>query len=118
MLSCSLSMCLSACACLHVLVTPAEFARTVVNYLDDGEDEELRERLRNAWVFHTIFENGTSLRQHEQEGLHAVGIRMLYQLLREDFDAIMDKYRAPDPEVFSSSSCSTLGVCVRVCMQL
>ena len=76
MLSCSLSMCLSACACLHVLVTPAEFARTVVNYLDDGEDEELR--LRNAWVYHTIFENGTSLRQHEQEGLHAVGIRMLY----------------------------------------
>ena len=77
----------------------AEFSRTAVNCLDDGEDEELRERLRNAWVFHTTFENGTSLRQHEQEGFHAVGIRMLYQLLREDFGAIMDKYRAPDPEV-------------------
>ena len=79
----------------------AEFARTAVNGLDDGEDEELRERLRNAWVFHTTFENGTSLRQHEQEGFHAVGIRMLYQLLREDFGAIMIKYRAPDPEVVS-----------------
>ena len=72
-----------------------EFHRTAVNFLGD-EDEELREKLRNAWVFHTSFENGTSLRLSESDPFTAIGTRMLHQLLPEKaFDQI--DYKAPDP---------------------
>lgn len=47
--------------------------------LDHG-GEELRDKLCNAWVFHTTFENGTSLRSGEK-GFQAIGTRIHYQLL-------------------------------------
>lgn len=70
-------------------------SRNAVNCLGD-KDEELREKLRNAWVFHTWFENGTSLRPSESDPLTAIGTRMLYQLLPEKaFDEIY--YKEPNP---------------------
>jgi hypothetical protein len=70
-------------------------SRNAVNCSGD-EDEELREKLRNAWVFHTSFENGTSLRPSESDPLTAIGTRMLYQLLPEKaFDEI--DYKEPNP---------------------
>jgi hypothetical protein len=71
-----------------------EFHRTAMTCLGD-EDEELREKLRNAWVFHTSFENGSSLRPSESNPFTAIGTRMLHQLLPEKaFDQI--DYEAPD----------------------
>jgi hypothetical protein len=72
-----------------------EFHRTAVNCLGD-EDEELREKLRNAWVFHTSFDNGSSLRLYESDPFTAIGTRMLHQLLPEkELDQI--DYKAPEP---------------------
>jgi hypothetical protein len=71
----------------------AEFHRTAMNCLGD-EDEELREKLRNAWVFHTSYENGTSLRLSESDPVAAIGTRMLYQLLPEKAFCKIADYKA------------------------
>ena len=75
----------------------AEFHKTSVHCLGD-EDEELKGKLCNAWVFHTTFENGTSLRSAESDGFWAIGTRMLHQLLpNEKLKDILENYEAPDP---------------------
>lgn len=60
----------------------------------------LRDKLRNAWVFHTTFENGTGLRSGEK-GFQAIGTRMLYQPLPhklfDDIISIIHSYQEPHP---------------------
>ena len=72
-----------------------EFHRTAVNCLGD-KDEELREKLCNAWVFHTSLENGTSLRPSESDSFRAIGTRMLHQLLPDKSLDQID-FKAPTP---------------------
>ncbi|RUS29163.1 hypothetical protein BC938DRAFT_480973 [Jimgerdemannia flammicorona] len=75
----------------------SEFHRTVVECLGD-EDEELKNKFRNAWVFHVSLENGSTLRDDETSAFRAVGNRMLLQLLPEKaLDQIVTSYEAPDP---------------------
>ena len=51
------------------------------------QDHELGQRLKTAFVFHTSFENGTSLAPEEKSGLYkADGVRMLQQLLGGPLD--------------------------------
>src|SRR6266498_2929917 len=54
----------------------SEFHQTAVECLSD-EDEELKNKLRNAWVFHVSLENGSSLREEETIAFRAIGNRML-----------------------------------------
>ena len=72
----------------------AEFHKTAVDCL--GDEDELRVKLRNAWVFHTSFENGISLKLSESDPFTAIGTRMLYQLLPEKALDQID-YKPPDP---------------------
>lgn len=64
------------------------------------EETELRGRLESAWVFHTTLENGSSLNYHEraQDGMTAIGSRILLQLLGGSLTNILDTYQAPHPE--------------------
>jgi hypothetical protein len=45
-------------------------------------EKRLESALRDPYVFHVSFENGSCLRQEETDPWLAVGIRMLFQLLR------------------------------------
>ncbi|KAF9904571.1 hypothetical protein EC991_002560 [Linnemannia zychae] len=57
-----------------------EFHRSAVSCLTEN-DQELRERMEQAWVFHVSLENGTSPLIQELDPIEAVGNRMLLQLL-------------------------------------
>jgi hypothetical protein len=75
-----------------------EFHQTAMNCLSANEDKELIARIKDAYVFHVSYENGTSLRPGEN-AFEAVGTRMLFQLLRGKmyFDKVLSKYKPPDP---------------------
>ena len=76
----------------------AEFHQTAISCVAGG-DKQLLQRLHNAWVFHTSFENGTSLRSSESVPFRGIGTRMLYQLLPEKmFGEIEQQYDAVTPE--------------------
>jgi hypothetical protein len=56
----------------------SEFHKTAVESLNDV----LQKKLKDAWVFHVCIENGTSLREGEEEvPFAAIGTRMPRQLL-------------------------------------
>lgn len=75
----------------------SEFYRTAVECLGD-KDEELKNKLRNAWVFHVSLENGSGLRIDEPDAFRALGNRMLLQLLPgKELDEITNEFVAPDP---------------------
>ena len=75
----------------------SEFHRTVVECLGD-EDEELKNKLRNAWVFHVSFEKGSSLMKSEPDPQKGIGNRMLLQLLRnKELEHIIEEYEQPYP---------------------
>jgi hypothetical protein len=61
---------------------------------------ELEQRLKNAFVFHVSFENGTSLDEEENNLWHAVGARMLHQLLKKPIEYINKRFIADPPTVF------------------
>ncbi|KAI8598234.1 hypothetical protein EDD21DRAFT_193182 [Dissophora ornata] len=73
-----------------------EFHRSAHLCLSD-DDNELRHRIENAWVFHVSLENGISPRP-EEVPFKAIGNRMLLQLLpdKELVDIIRD-YEFPEP---------------------
>jgi hypothetical protein len=75
-----------------------EFHQTAINSLSAKEDKELLDRIRDAYVFHVSYENGTSLRPGEDSFL-AIGTRMLFQLLGEKmhFDEVLQRYNPPSP---------------------
>ncbi|KAG0287648.1 hypothetical protein BGZ97_007036, partial [Linnemannia gamsii] len=57
-----------------------EFHQSAVSCLTEN-DQELRNRIEHAWVFHVSLENGTSPLIQEVDPIEAVGNRMLLQLL-------------------------------------
>ena len=61
---------------------------------------ELEQRLKKAFVFHVSFENGTSLDEEENNLWHAVGARMLHQLLGEPIEYITKRFVADPRTVF------------------
>ncbi|KAF8956431.1 hypothetical protein BGZ46_002378, partial [Entomortierella lignicola] len=75
----------------------SEFHNTAMSSLSD-DDTELRIRLQHAWAFHVTLENGTALQPSELDPVHAVGSRMLLQLVpgTELVDILRD-YEAPHP---------------------
>ena len=77
----------------------SEFHKTAINCLSANEDEELLARIKDAYVFHVSYENGTNLRPKEDDPLRAVGSRMLFQLLREEMSLndVLFRYEAPFP---------------------
>ncbi|CAG8719097.1 11308_t:CDS:2, partial [Acaulospora colombiana] len=76
-----------------------EFHQTAITCLSAQEDEELLTRIKEAWVFHVTYENGFDLREDESRPYHAIGTRMLFQLLREKMtlNKIIETYEPPDP---------------------
>ena len=61
----------------------------------------LAQRLKNPFVFHVSFENGTPLLEDEMSNLwNAVGVRMLQQLLREPINQIRSRYVAEPSSIF------------------
>jgi len=75
-----------------------ELCKTVIECLED-EDEELKKKLEDAWVFHVSLENGTSLSEEERQyPFKGIGTRMLFQLRpKEPYDVILNSYEAPHP---------------------
>ena len=73
-----------------------EFHKMTMAVLSD-DDDELREKLKTAWVFHTSMENGTSLRPDESDPRAAIGMRMLLQLKGGNFDTLRRSLLPPDP---------------------
>ncbi|KAF9142525.1 hypothetical protein BGX20_007232, partial [Mortierella sp. AD010] len=77
-----------------------EFHKSAFECLSgEGQDEqELRNKIKNAWVFHISLENGTSPLPEETNPLEAIGNRMLLQLLpsKELYKIIRD-YNQPHP---------------------
>ena len=68
-----------------------EFHRTVCSSLDlaDPASKMLASRLKNAWVFHVSFENGTTIQpQERQNPVSAIAARMILQLLDGDMDQL------------------------------
>ncbi|RPB18225.1 hypothetical protein L211DRAFT_141002 [Terfezia boudieri ATCC MYA-4762] len=68
-----------------------EFHRTVCSSLDSDlanpASEVLVGRLKNAWVFHVSFENGTAIQPEERQNpAGAIAARMILQLLDVDMD--------------------------------
>ncbi|KAF8458618.1 hypothetical protein BGX38DRAFT_1152199 [Terfezia claveryi] len=68
-----------------------EFHRTVCSSLDSDlanpASEVLAGRLKNAWVFHVSFENGTAIQPEERQNpASAIAARMILQLLDVDMD--------------------------------
>ncbi|CAG8606483.1 11470_t:CDS:2, partial [Dentiscutata heterogama] len=76
-----------------------EFHQTAITCLSAQEDEELLTRIKEAWVFHVTYENDFGLREDESRPYHAIGTRMLFQLLREKMtlNKIIETYEPPDP---------------------
>ncbi|CAB4417333.1 unnamed protein product [Rhizophagus irregularis] len=76
-----------------------EFHQTAITCLSAQEDGELLTKIKEAWVFHTSYENGFGLKNGEDNPYLAIGTRMLFQLLREqmDLDEIIDTYKPPSP---------------------
>ncbi|CAG8619667.1 7366_t:CDS:2 [Paraglomus occultum] len=74
-----------------------EFHQTVIKCLGIN-NEKLKNKLQNAWVFHVSLENGTVLGAKEQQyPFEAIGSRMLLQLLPEkSLKHITESYEAPD----------------------
>ncbi|KAG0341565.1 hypothetical protein BG004_005991 [Podila humilis] len=60
-----------------------EFHKSAVTCLTEDGDEELRNKIKQAWVFHISLENGTNHLTEETDSMEAVGQRMLHQLLPE-----------------------------------
>ncbi|CAG8513854.1 7023_t:CDS:2, partial [Paraglomus occultum] len=77
-----------------------EFHQTAITCLSEPEDTELLTKIKEAWVFHVSYENGTTLRSEESSPYLAVGTRMLLQLLREKMGLykIIQTYEPVDPE--------------------
>ena len=80
-----------------------EFHRTVCSSLDlaDPASKVLADQLKNAWVFHVSFENGTEIQpQERQNPISAIAARMILQLLDSDMDqlSIDDIYARYSPE--------------------
>jgi hypothetical protein len=73
-----------------------EFHETTMAVLSD-DDDELREKLKTAWVFHTSMENGTNLRPDESDPMAAIGMRMLLQLKGGNFDSLRRSFSTPVP---------------------
>ncbi|KAF9093994.1 hypothetical protein BGX27_001539 [Mortierella sp. AM989] len=77
-----------------------EFHKSAFECLSgEGQDEqELRDKIKDAWVFHVSFENGTSPLPDEASPIQAIGNRMLLQLLphKELYNIISD-YNQPHP---------------------
>ena len=68
----------------------SEFAssiqQAIAPYAEDRAYHDLAERLKNAFVFHVSFENGTPFEDEEMsDPWNAIGIRMLHQLRHEPF---------------------------------
>ena len=62
---------------------------------------ELAQRLRNPYVFHVSFENGTSWTPEEMSSpWNAIGTRMLHQLLGKPIDVLSKRYDADPRAVF------------------
>ncbi|CAB5353877.1 unnamed protein product [Rhizophagus irregularis] len=76
-----------------------EFHQTAIICLSAQEDGELLTKIKEAWVFHTSYENGFGLKNGEDNPYLAIGTRMLFQLLRKqmDLDEIIDTYKPPSP---------------------
>ncbi|KAF9101346.1 hypothetical protein BGX27_011512, partial [Mortierella sp. AM989] len=75
----------------------SEFHRTAIQCLTE-EDVELRNRLQNAWVFHVSLESNTAIRRDENNATHAIGSRMLLQLLPDaKLEDMLRDYEAPEP---------------------
>ncbi|CAG8617382.1 8244_t:CDS:1 [Ambispora gerdemannii] len=77
-----------------------EFHQTAITCLSEPEDTELLTKIKEAWVFHVSYENGTTLRSEESSPYLAVGTRMLLQLLKEKMGLykIIQTYEPADPE--------------------
>ncbi|CAG8757682.1 229_t:CDS:1, partial [Ambispora leptoticha] len=77
-----------------------EFHQTAITCLSEPEDTELLTKIKEAWVFHVSYENGTTLRSEESSPYLAVGTRMLLQLLGEKMGLykIIQTYEPADPE--------------------
>ncbi|GET03519.1 crinkler (CRN) family protein, putative [Rhizophagus clarus] len=75
-----------------------EFYQTAISCLSVSKDKDLLARIKDAYVFHVSYENGTSLRPGEDPFL-AIGTRMLAQLLREEmsFEEVRLTYEPPSP---------------------
>jgi hypothetical protein len=76
----------------------SEFHQTAISCLSTSKDKDLLARIKDAYVFHVSYENGTSLRPNEDPFM-AIGSRMLFQLLREEmvFDEVRSRYEPPHP---------------------
>ncbi|KAF9536709.1 hypothetical protein EC957_009924 [Mortierella hygrophila] len=76
-----------------------EFHRSALNCLTDEDDPDLREGIRNAWVFHVTLENGTSPSTKElDDPIRAIGSRMLLQLLPgKELYNVLEDYEEPHP---------------------
>lgn len=69
------------------------------------KNELLASHVHDPFVFHVSFENGTSLGPTEKDPWRAIGIRMLYQVLRQHETApknitlsdVLGKWHAPTP---------------------
>ncbi|RHZ64406.1 hypothetical protein Glove_325g15 [Diversispora epigaea] len=74
--------------------TAQELPKLLIECTND--DVDLQNRLRSALVFNLSLENGTKLlREVEKNSSHAIGNRMLFQLLQqpgESWDDYMDRY--------------------------
>jgi hypothetical protein len=80
----------------------SEFASSVQEAITlHTKPHELAQRLKNAFVFHVSFGNGTSLTDEEKKKpWNAIGVRMLAQLLGESVNVIRRKYVAEPNEIF------------------
>jgi hypothetical protein len=62
---------------------------------------DLTQRLKNPFVFHVSFENGTSLTAEEMDDpWNAIGIRMLQQLLRKPLRHVRKQFLADPADIF------------------
>ncbi|KAK3821633.1 MAG: hypothetical protein J3Q66DRAFT_154461 [Benniella sp.] len=75
-----------------------EFQQSLVSCLSLADDNELKGRIKTAWAFHVSLENGTSPSESESDPIHAIGTRMLSQLLpHKGLDEVMRDYVEPHP---------------------
>ncbi|KAI1302690.1 hypothetical protein EDD11_005566 [Mortierella claussenii] len=75
-----------------------EFYKSATSCLAEEGDQELRNRIRHAWVFHVSLENGTSPVGTEGHPINAIANRMLAQLLPDKrLYSIMQDYENLHP---------------------